>query len=323
MVPILATLLFGSMPPADPLSCATPTADLGEARSGPPLVHTFALRPAAADGVVTILGVETGCGCVRKDLSQPVLHAGEHADLTLTINTLTQPAGPGAWRAVVRYRHAPASGPPTDHQLDLTVRATVVREIEVSPPELAFSTSGAARQTVTVTDRRGRPLTVTNATTTAPTLTAAVRPPAVTADGRSQDVEVAVAADAPSGEWAGVVTLTTDDPACPQLRLPVRVRKAAAQAVTATPAALGLRFAPGQKALSAMVLLRAGGEPIAVRAVGCDHPAVTTAYSAAGPVATVRVTVATPSEPGRATVRVVLAEPDGEAVTVPITWEAR
>ena len=50
--------------------------------------------------------------------------------------------------------------------LSLTINANLVREVTVSPPSLAFSTSGGAKQSLTITDRRAKPLTITRAMTT-------------------------------------------------------------------------------------------------------------------------------------------------------------
>lgn len=298
------------------ITCRTPNADRGEVRSGPPLTHSFRLTNPTAESV-TVVGVETGCGCVRRDLSRDHLKPGETADLTLTINTLTQPAGPNTWRAVVRCR---TETDPTDRQLELTVKASLVREVTVTPPELAFSTSGAARQTLTVTDRRHKPLTVLRAELNGSGLTVEVRP-ATTADGiRMQAVEVSVPADAPAGDWSEVVTLLTDDPAVPEMRIPVRVSKRPADGVTCIPSQVTLRFAAGQTTLSGVVQLRAGGKPVAVRSAAADHPAVRVTTSAAGPVAVVRVAVDAAGKSGTATVTLDVSDPAGQTVLIPVSW---
>lgn len=310
MVTILAALALAATPPAG-LNWSAPVADLGETKSGPPLSHTFTVTNANREPV-RILGVDAGCGCVRRDVSKTSLAPGESADITLTVNTLTQPAGPNTWRGTVRFAVG-ADGPP--QSVELTIKARLVREVSVSPPSLAFSTAAGATQTLTVTDIRKTPLTVTRAAATSPHLTATVRPAA----RGMQEIVVVLAPDLPVGEHDDAVVLTTDDPAYPELRVPVRVSKRSPDGVTASPAAVDLRFAAGQPELSALVQLRAGGKPVAVERVESDDPTVRAKWSAgAGPVATVRVTV--PAGTGKTTVRVTLAEPAGKVVAVPVSW---
>lgn len=324
MLPILAPLLLWSTPPA-PLECLPAVAELGTARTGPPLTQTFRLTHRGEVGTVRITAVETGCGCVGRELSRSTLAPGESAELTLTINTLTQPAGPNSWRATIRYRHDLPGRHGGERVLELAVRAELIREVSVDPPELAFSTAGTAQQAITVTDRRPRPLTVLGATTSSAHLAAEPRPYTDAAGVRSQPVIVRVSADAPAGESAEIVSLTTDDPSCPVLRIPVRLAKRPVQSVTVSPPELRFSFANGQHELSGNVLLRAGGRPIRIASATADSPAVTASHASSGPVATLRVRVKTEAGAfsGHANVTVTLSEPPGEKVIVPVGWENR
>ena len=318
MLPIIAALLAGATPtPA--LSCPTPTADRGEIRSGPPLTQTFRLTNTSASPG-TIASIETGCGCVGKQLSRERLGPGESSDVTLTINTLTQPAGPNTWRGVVRYKTTDDS---EVRQLELIVRATLVREVSVMPAELAFSTTGTARQTLTVTDRRAKPLTVVRAVSNGSGLAVEVRPAATANGTQMQSVVVSVSDSATVGDWSEAVTLVTDDPTIPEMRIPVTVSKRVADAAMAVPSQISLRFAPGQTTLSGVVQLRAGGKTVAIRTAAADHPAVRVTPSPPGPVAVVRIAVdAAGGRTGSASVKVDLAEPAGQTVTIPVSWEA-
>ncbi len=316
---ILLAVVLGA-PPVE-LVCPAAEVDLGEKKCGPRLTHTFTVtNPATNRDSIVIAAVNSGCGCVRRDDTIRRLAPGESAAIPITVNTLTQAAGPNTWHATVWYKNEPEGGSPNipNQNLSLTLKAKLVREVTVSPPSLAFSTTSGAKQTLTVTDRRAKPLTVTKATTTAPHLTAAVR----TAAG-GQEIDLVLAADSPLGETDEAVTLVTDDPEYAELRVPVRVTKRPAADVSATPAAVNLRFAAGQTDLSALVQLRAGGKAVAVAKAECDHPSVRVKWSeGSGPVATVRVVVAAAAA-GQADVRVTLAEPEGKVVTVPVTWSGR
>lgn len=330
MLPIIVALTLGATPAAGPLAAGAPSADRGEVRTGPPLAQVFELTHRGDSGTLTITGVAAGCGCLKPTLSREALRPGETAQLTLTVNTLTQPPGPNVWKAVVRYRVAdPGDGPAPpavrpDAELELKVSARLIQEVSVTPPMLAVSTSAAATQTVTVADRRPAPLTVRAATTTSPHLTATVRPATGTSP-RTQPVDVTVTDAYPPGQSDETLVLLTTDPACPELRVPIRVTKRKPGSVTATPGAPQVRFARGQAEASALLQLRRpGGGELRVERVESDHPAVRAKWSAsAGPVATVRVVVDREKAGGRGgstEFRVLLAEPVGEPVVVPVTW---
>lgn len=314
-------------PPPAALTCPVPVAAKGDVRGGPPLVHTFDLTHRGAAGTLTVTSVEAGCGCLRRTLTAGVLRPGETTQLTLEVNTLTQPDGPNRWQAAVRYTLDTTGQPRTAQagELLLSVTANLSREVTLSPPQVGFSCTGGATQTLTLTDGRAKPLTVVTAAGSSPHLTAEIAPAFVGADGkRAQTVTLKLAADAPVGHRDESVTLLTDDPVYPEFRVPVRVLKRAAGGVTATPDAVAVRFATGQDEASALVQLRApDGKPVAVAGAESDHPGVAVKWSAgSGLVATVRVTVsaASAARPGGCRVRVRLTEPAGHEVVVPVTW---
>ena len=316
---ILCAAMAAGQPAA--FHCPAPVAAKGDVKAGPPLVHTFELVHAGP-GTATITKVEAGCGCLRQSLGANVLRPGEKTALTLEVNTLTQPDGPNRWQAAVAYTlEAPGKAAQTGELL-LQITATLTRDIAVSPPQVAFSTTGDASQTLVVTDRRAKPLTVLKAASSAAHLNVEVAPVVVAANGRTQAVTVKLAAAAPAGHRDEMIVLYTDDAACAELRVPVRVLKRVA-GVTATPAAVNLRLAAGQTEGSALVQLRApDGKQVGVAGAESDLPGVQVKWSAgSGPVATVRITVpeVVAAQPGRCTVRVRLTEPGGE-VAIPVAW---
>jgi hypothetical protein len=321
---VLSGLLVGQPPaaPAAGFHSPAPTAAKGDVKAGPPLVHSFDLANAGP-GTVTITKVEAGCGCLRQTLGTTTLRPGEKTKLTLEVNTLTQPDGPNRWQAAVYYKVESSGAAEQSGELLLQITATLSREFSVSPPQVAFSTSGVASQPLVVTDKRATPLTVVKAAASTPHLAVEVAAATSTAAGRSQSVVVKLAANAPAGHRDEIVVLYTDDPTCPELRVPVRVLKRATAAVSATPESVDLRLAPGQTEVSALVQLRApGGSPVSIGGAECDMPGVQVKCSGGStPVATVRVTVpeTVAAKPGRCTVRVQLKEPACE-VSIPVSW---
>jgi hypothetical protein len=315
----------GSQAPPAAFYCPTPTAAKGDVKAGPPLVHTFELVNNGT-GTATITKVEAGCGCLRKALGTTTLKPGEKTQLVLEVNTLTQPDGPNRWQVVVSYNTEVTGAAIQAGELLLELNATLSRDISVRPPQVAFSTAGEANQALVVTDRRAKPLSVLKATASSAHLTVEVGP-AVNAAGqpRMQTIAIKLAGSAPTGHRDEIVVLYTDDPECPELRVPVRVLKRAPGAVTPTPDRVSLRFAPGQTEASALVQLRgAEGKAVKIAGVESDLPGVVVKYSpGADPVATVKVTIpeSHSAADGRCTVRIRLSEPAGE-VAIPVSWSA-
>jgi hypothetical protein len=330
MLPILAVLLFGSTPLAGPLVVNTPSVDRGEVSTGPPLIQVFELTHSGTSDTLTITGVEAGCGCLKPILSREVLRPGETIKLTATLNTLTQPPGPNAWKLVVRYRITSSTAGPSppavkpDSELELKVSARLVQVVSVTPPVLAISTTSAITQTITVTDRRETPLTVRSATSTNPHLIATVKPATGTTP-RTQTVDVTVTEAYPPGATDETLVLLTTDQTCPELRVPIRLTKRKPGSLTITPDAPEVRFAQSQEEASTLVQVRRpNGGNLRVERVESDHPALRGKWSApAGPVATIRVIAdrqKAAGRGGRADLRVVMAEPAGEVIVLPVSW---
>jgi hypothetical protein len=314
---ILLLIAVGFAEPAGPLSCPTPVVAKGDFKAGPTLTQTFELTNRG-DREITFAKVEAGCGCVKRNIPRPNLRPGESTTLTLEINTLTQPDGANRWQAIVSYHIEDANRTPGE--LVVSVTANLSREVTVSPPQIAFSTTGEATQQLTITDSRGKPLTVVKALTSQEHLLTAVGPAA----GGRQAVALKLASAAPAGQRDEVLILQTDDPAYPEFRVPVRINKKAPGQVTASPEELSVKLGAGQDEVSALVQLRApDGKTLRIASAESDFAAVTTKFSSdPGVVGTVRITVGglAASLPGSCKVRIKLAEPAGQEIVIPVTW---
>jgi len=304
-----------------PLITATPVVDLGKVCAGPVITHVFELKNNGSE-VLSLGDVTTGCGCQKAQVEPKTLIPGKTAKLTVTVNTLTQPEGPVSWHATLFYT-AIVEGGSTAVQQPFSVQLTgkLIREVAVTPPAIAASTTGALTQLLVVTDRRGTPLTVKTATSTNKSIAAEVKP-AVSADGkRSQAVVITAGAELPVGTHDETITLTTDDPAYAELRVPVRIHKRAAGGPSVTPESLTVRLTKGQESTSIAAQIRAGGRPVTIAKVECADPAITLRWSeGAGLVATIRAVVnSTKSASGSSELRVTLSEP-ASTIVLPISW---
>lgn len=322
MIPIiLAVCLTADPTPAIPLTVDSERADKGTVKSGPALRHTFQLKHAGQTGTIVITGLETGCGCLHKAISRLTLKPGESAELLLDVNTLTQPVGPNVWRATVQFRFETADGPITGTKA-VAIAATLEREIDVTPPMIALSTTGEASQIISVKDRRPNgTLRVSQAVTSSKHLSATIRP-----DG-SILLTLLGTAPADGKSYAETLTLATTDRDYPDFRIPVTIVKRAAATLTVTPDQLAIRLATGEASKSGVVQLRdPAGKPISIASATCSHPGVAVAFSPGTlPVATVKATVdlGQAGPRGTADVLVTLSTPAGQMMTIPLSWSGK
>jgi hypothetical protein len=296
---MFAALLLAMAAAADPLHVPEPTIDAGEVRVGPPLVRRFAFT---ATEPLTITEVRASCGCMAPTLSKRDYRAGDRGELTVDVNTLSQPIGPHRWAFNVTYRCGEQVG---ERTFELT--AKLWQEVEVVPAALAFRGSDPPPAVVTVTDRRPKPLRVTGVAASSPGLQAEVVP---------AGVRVSVAADCPEGRHAETVTLTTDDADYPTIKLPVTVFREPVRRTTATPARATL-VAGG----SALVQLRAAdGTAVKVESIEASLPALTCRW-AAGPNerATVRIGLDRSKWDGKPFAGEVRVRVQGETLTIPVS----
>jgi Protein of unknown function (DUF1573) len=317
LLAILAALAGQAAARAD-LFCARPTVDAGEVRSGAPLAQPFTLVNRGA-APVEVVGVRPSCGCIRPEVRPLVYPPGQEGTLLLEVNTLTQPAGPHAWTLQVVSRCGEQ-----EENLTLTVTARVVTEISVEPPVLALSTDTAIAHEITVSDRRERPLDLLAVQASLPQFRTSLGEPRRDDQGRwCRAVRVEVLPDCPEGRHEAVLHLLTNDPAYPELKVPLTVTKRARAGVRATPEAVTLSATGDGPLPSRIVLLdSADGRPVVVERVEADDPAVQCRWAPGpGPRATLKVQVERARVPGpvlQTAVRIHLSGPTPQTLTVPV-----
>lgn len=321
MFPLLLLAAFVAADPP-PLAIESPSVDLGELTANKPLAHTFHLKNTGPASI-TITDVAGVCGCFRHQLDTRVIEPGQSTDLSVGINLLTQPEGPNTWKMAVRYRTQ--SDPPAAGEQLIQIAAKVRKDVFVEPVALMMSAEKEITGTLTVVDRRGKPLTVTGARLGLKDVKAEVKPVADAAGRRTQKIDLTVADACPPGQYADEVCIDTDDPAYKELRIPLRVvKKAAASGIQASPASVTLRFAKGQSTASSLIRLRdAKDGEVVVDKAESDHPAIACKWAAGpGTMTTLRVTVDLDQAKaaGVAVVSVRLKSPTAETVLIPVSW---
>lgn len=318
MAPILLlAAVLGADP--SPLAVDPPSIDLGELNANKPLVQVFRLKNTGA-GPLTITEVAGGCGCFRQELSAKAIEPGKTVELTIGINLLTQPEGANTWRAVVRYQTESGNG-----ERVLQVAAKVKKDVTVEPVALMLLSEKEITGTLTVTDRRGKPLTVTGARVGLKDVRTEVKAATDAGGKRSQKIELTVADACAPGQYADEIAIDTDDPEYRELRIPVRViKKAAATGVQAAPGSVTLRFAKEQTSASSLLRLRdADDRQVVVEKAESDHPAIACKWAPGpGSMATLRVTVdmSKANSAGVGVVTVKVKGPAAETILIPVSW---
>ena len=302
---ILLACLFAA-PPG--LTANTTAVDRGEVRGGPMLQQTFTVTNRFAEPV-SIVGLDSGCGCLKRSVSKNELKPGDSAIVTMDLNTLTQPDGPQTWTLKLRYRLASLAQTAPDETLDFQVTAKLVREVSATPPMLAISTEAGATATVAITDKRKTPFENRKITASTPHISTKH-----SATGGKFAIDLTVDEKLATGTHDETLTVFTNDPDYAELRIPVRIIKRDKIAVSAYPESLELENGRG-----IVQFRRADGQRVKIESATSATSGVTvTASAGSGPVATVKV-VATGAS-GKAEITVTFAEPAGVSRTIPVRW---
>jgi hypothetical protein len=303
--------------------CEQPAVETGEVRSGTTLSHRFALVNDSKE-TVEILDVSTSCGCLTPRVDRRVLAPGARGNVLVEINTLTQAAGRQSWRATVRYREGQE-----EHELPLQLVATIVTEVSVSPPTLVLYTTTGIGHELTLTDRRATPMSVTAVQPSSPHLRTRLGEWRRNDEGHSvRTLALEVLPEFPEGRHEEVIQIFTSDPEYRELKIPVTIVKRKRQTVSASPDSVSLTTAAGEPIPARIVFLRSSeDQEVVVQKVESDSQAVT-CQTAAGPGkrATVKIQIDRAKVGGdelEATIRVVLRQPAGQVVTIPVSWSQR
>lgn len=299
-----------------------PTVDFGRVSTLNTPQRLARLRVQGAYAV-EIVEAKGSCGCVQVEVLTPRIEPGQLGHVRVTLHPLRAPAGPNVWDIVVRYRQRERL-----EETRLAVSATVIREVSVQPPQLELSASTTLEQDVIVTDVREKPLNIVRLETTFPALTAClVASTPADVCPRQYTIRLKLAAQLPQAVVESMLVIHTDDPLCPQLLVPVRIRRIASTPILVSPPEAILRVS-GQEVPSRLFTFRdRQGRPCRIADVESGHPALKCQWSQGTyPVTTLRVSVQ-PERLDRGDISTVIAvhftEPEVCTVRIPVRVEHR
>ncbi len=199
------------------LSAPDTEVHFGEILQGTRASHTFVFRNSG-ESDLRIERVRSSCGCTAALLSNSRLAPGEQGEVEAVFDA-------GRFRGEVSKNITLHTNAPKTPRATFVVRATVVPEIDFSPPAVDFGalTTGTQRQmSVTVTNRSQREVVLGEPRATGAGVEARMEPGPLR-PGESREMTVAADASAPGG-LHGYVILRADGAAVPDLRLSVRGR---------------------------------------------------------------------------------------------------
>jgi hypothetical protein len=287
------------------LRFAQPEANLGDLRGGPVHAHRFEFVNDSAQPL-EITDLRLGCGCLQPVLDQRIYQAGEKGTLLMNLRTLGQPNGPRTWQIHVHYRVGEKR-----QETSLILAATIRNEVTVEPSIVALTVETTLRQEVTIKDHRPTPMKITTLLASSP----AIRVSTKSSEGGVTKVILEVsrsALTAPRQEET--LSIYTDDPNYRQLQVPITLIKANRPEVSATPDKVEIIGIGSQ-----LVRLRAAGDKtVRIQKAEADQPLVNCTWAAGpGNDATLKIRAASPHA-AVLQVRVQLAQPAGEIVSVPV-----
>jgi hypothetical protein len=277
--------------PISPLSIDREVIDAGTVKAGPSFKRTFTFKHTGNEGSLLITSIDAGCGCLRSSSSKSTLGPGESAEITLEVNTITQPEGQNNWRATVEYLWKKNETElPKNEKKIITISAKVEREIAINPPMIAFSTKGyeELEQTITIKDSRPNSnMNITKLHSSSNFVTAEMQK-----DGTIK-VKLSVQTQFTEKPQKETITILTDDPIYPEFRIPISYEKKSSTGLKINPEKLFVRFATAEATKSGTIQIReSSGKEFTIQSAACTHPGITLTFSKdENPVNTVKAQI--------------------------------
>lgn len=198
--------------------------DLGRVEPTTELRATFAFRNRSSR-TVDISEVSPSCGCLVPYVSTKRVEPGEGGRIVLRMQPANESPGRKEFFADVKYAD------PEPREVRLTFKLELPeQQLQVRPRALTFiqNSDRPVKQTIAVTDTRPQPAKIVNVTVNSPFAQVTPGENRALSDGGTESrIQVTVSGDVPEGRHEAVVTIHTDDPQSPVLRVPLRIERTA------------------------------------------------------------------------------------------------
>jgi len=192
--------------------------NLGKVSARPVVGARFAFTNRG-EHTVTITEAKPSCGCLKPRLAKREYAPGESGVFVLPVQTPNQSPGPHEYTLTVKYTD------PQPRETVLTFKVTLPeKQVTVHPRALAIYQFGqsSTQRTITVSDYPRLGLKLTGAACDADFAAVKLGPSRTDEYGHPQySVVVTVPAAIPPGRHRAVVSITTDHPRYPVLKVPL------------------------------------------------------------------------------------------------------
>lgn len=285
LMAVIATATTGMA--SDDLTFQEATIQCGTVYAGAPLTRRFTFQNRSS-ATIRITDVHTHCGCTTPKLSKLIYRPGEAGTIELEVLTLTQPSGPHTFSAHIEYE---ANG--VSKEAEVQLQAVLVSELMLEPAKLVVPASHVEQHPFSLHETRTEPITIVEARTSLPHVTAHAEKPTRDAKGGwTRTIHLTVEPGLAPGKHEARLDLYTNDPRYAHMQAPFVLVNKDSDDVTVSPREVDFSAEPNAPVPSQMLVLRGAGTPVQIESVKADHPAITArwAISSEG-VAAVRVLV--------------------------------
>ncbi len=174
----------------------------------------------ASDRTVEIKELKPSCGCLNPRLAKRIYGPGEPGEFSLRVQTANEQPGPKTYYCKIIYD----DGKP--READVTFKLTLPEKtVIVRPKALAFYqfNDQPTYRDIVVTDFRMRKLQLTGVECSTKFANVALGDPGFDPDGNRLHKIIVLVQKVPPGRHRGLITIHTDDPKFPQLRVPLLI----------------------------------------------------------------------------------------------------
>ena len=192
-----------------------PNFDFGTVRQGTKVEHLFTIHNTGNDPLI-IKSVRPSCGCTAATVSSSVIPAGKKGVIKASFNSAN-------FSGVVHKAVAVETNDPATPFVTLTIKGTVVTELQVEPAQLNFGqvhVDATVKSSLHLTNRGTRMLTIKSVTSTLPFV---VITPGKTSlkPGESSTIHLTIHPRSGDRMLSGYIRLLIDVPDKPELLVPV------------------------------------------------------------------------------------------------------
>lgn len=172
------------------------------------------------DRSVRIKELKPSCGCLQPYLERTVLEPGESGEFFLRVQSATETPGKKTYTCKVFYED------PDPREAEVTFKLTLPEQtVTVEPKALIFYQMGDTEMTreIVVTDHRGGSLELTGVRCSTELADVHLNPPETDFDNTPRQTISVTVGHVPRGRHQGLLTISTDDPDFPELRVPLLI----------------------------------------------------------------------------------------------------